>query len=213
MNKIKFTLLGILVCVLISPAFSNEGLNPDNSLDEKQISTWYFESDFEKVRDILETYRKSHSSSLTDREKIFIYKYLSVIYAASPDSRDKAESYMYQLLKIKPTIELMDMYISDSIESIFNNVKSKYKSRMEYLERQKEEEKQELSGKSPDSTSSVGQQDAEPKSATRQPPSKPEKNKNWIWWTVGGAAVAGLVTVFLLSSGDDAEPEQGTWQP
>lgn len=102
-----------------------EGLNSDASLNRPVISKAYFEGDFDLVANALEAFRKMNPNP-TREDRIYAYKYLSVIYAAQPETQAKAESYMYQLLKMMPSIELMDLYISDNIEAIFNNVRMRF---------------------------------------------------------------------------------------
>jgi hypothetical protein len=109
-----------------APAKSSiEGLKADGSLDKAKISKAYFEGDFDMVVTALESWRKMQPNP-TKEDKIYVYKYLSVIYAANAETRPKAESYMYQLLKLMPSIELMDLYISDNIEAIFNSVRLRF---------------------------------------------------------------------------------------
>jgi hypothetical protein len=116
-------LILILLVQIASPAVA--GLNADGTLDRAKISKAYFEGEFDLVVEALETFRKLQPNPVRE-DKIYAYKYLSVIYAAKPETRGKAESYMYQLLKIMPSIEIMDLYISDNIESIFNNVRMRF---------------------------------------------------------------------------------------
>jgi hypothetical protein len=65
-------------------------------------------------------YRQTFPASSTREDSIFVFKYLSVIYAADSTTRLKAESYMVQHLRLMPTIELVDLYISDNIHAISN---------------------------------------------------------------------------------------------
>jgi hypothetical protein len=98
------------------------GFKLDGSLDKDAISHAYFEGDFRRILPPLEAFRASLAKKTKD-DSIFVFKYLSVIYAADSSTRPKAESYMVQLVKMKPTIELIDLYISDNIEAIFTGVK------------------------------------------------------------------------------------------
>ena len=111
-----------------------------------------------------------------------MYKYLSVIYAADSTTRNKAESYMVQLLKLMPTIELVDMYISDSIEAIFKNVQEKYLMQQQYVRHHDD-----LGRPLQDSTS--GKAQPEPTVAKQ----KPDHSLQWIWWTVGGVGLSATV--------------------
>jgi len=110
------------------------GFKLDGTLDKEAISNAYFEGEFSTVLPPLETYRQNFPASATRDDSIFVYKYLSVIYAADPETKAKAESYMVQLLKLMPTIELIDVYMTDNIQAIFRKVKDEYLGRQEYMQ-------------------------------------------------------------------------------
>lgn len=119
------SMASLLVLLAASPALAVKGVNPDGSLDKPTVSKAYFEGEFWTVINALEAFRKSGYKMNRD-DSIYTFKYLSVVYAAEPASRLKAESYMHQLLRMMPTIDLLDLYISDHIQSIFAKVKSDY---------------------------------------------------------------------------------------
>jgi len=155
------------------------GLNADGSLDRPKISKAYFEGDFDQVVEALEAFRKLHPDP-TREDRIYTYKYLSVIYAAKPETRAKAESYMYQLLKIMPSIELMDLYISDNIESIFNTVRARYEQQQRYgLD----------SG-----------QGSRPAAGAAKPVQAADPALSWVWWTAGAVGIAAAVAGFVYLS-------------
>ncbi len=185
----------LILAIFPFAAVAELGYEIDGSLDKEKITKLYFEGNFESVTNILENHRK-RNPDLSDEDKIFVYKYLAVVYAANPATVDKGESYMYQLLKLVPSIELIDMYISDNIKAIFNNVKTEYERLMSYQGKD-----------SPALTDS--QEDEEPNSnsqPTDPEPAKPKKSKAWIWWTAGGVALTATVVAFVLfSGGDDGE--------
>ena len=117
---------------MATPSFASFGFKLDGSLDKPVISKAYFEGDFHRILPPLEAWRTSRAAK-THEDSIFVYKYLSVIYAADSTTRNKAESYMVQLLKLMPTIELVDMYISDNIEAIFKDVQEKFLKQQQYI--------------------------------------------------------------------------------
>ena len=202
MNILKIKCMALLVLALVCSGPCQEGLTAEGKLDKPRISDWYFNGEFAKVQDVLERYRKAHANTLDEQELVFIYKHLSVVYAAKPDAREKAESYMYQLLKLKPTIELLDLYVSDSIESIFSNVKKKYQAHMAYLQRQEEEEKSKVKAVEKDQTVT------EPQGADTTAASPSKKSHKWVWWSLGGSAVVAAVVAFILLSGEDDAPSE-----
>jgi hypothetical protein len=188
----------ILILLLsIQGTWCTPGLNPDGSLNKETISKFYLDGDFETVITALEHYRKQNPDMSKD-DQIFIYKHLSVIYASNPETKDKGESYMYQLLKLVPTIDLIDMYISDNIESIFLRVKERYQR----MESQRGASKPSASEK-PEAQASSPTPAPQQKPTAQPADKKSKKGKKWIWWTAGGVALAGAVTFFLVSSSDD----------
>jgi hypothetical protein len=189
------TVFGLFLAV--QTGWCSAGINPDGSLNRETITKFYMNGDFQDVIDALEEFRK-HNPSPSREDQIFIYKHLSVVYASNPETKDKAESYMYQLLKLVPTIDLIDMYISDNIESIFLRVKERYQR----MEKQREPSDQSRAASpGPEARAGAGE---ERKSG------KDTKNRKWIWWAAGGTAVVGVVTVFLLASGGEESGDINT---
>ena len=82
---------------------------------------------------LLETSHQSFPASATQVDSIFVYKYHRVIYVANPTTRQKGEKCMVQLIKMKPAIELIDIYISDNIAAIFKDVKTNYFQQQKYI--------------------------------------------------------------------------------
>ncbi len=178
--------------VLVHAAF---GFKPDGTLDKEAISHAYFEGEFFRILPPLEAYRHSFPASSTKEDSIFVYKYLSVIYAADASTRNKGESCMVQLIKMKPTIELIDLYISDNIEAIFKNVKQSYEQRQKYTR------EHDLLGNEKKDTASV--------TASKTHSSK------WIWWTLGGVGTAAIATTtyFVLSGDNKAADKPSDFKP
>jgi hypothetical protein len=116
--------LAALFCAY-QPAHALTGIKSDGSLDKPTLSKAYFEGEFWTVERALETFRISGYPMNRD-DSVYVFKYLSVIYASDPSKRTKAESYMVQLIRMMPTIDLLDLYISDNIQSIFAQVKTAY---------------------------------------------------------------------------------------
>ncbi|MFC1584044.1 hypothetical protein ACFL5V_00705 [Fibrobacterota bacterium] len=175
-----WTLVGI---VILCQGYSLQGIRKDGSLDKDALKKYYFEGEFDKVLEVLEIYRKEKILKPKE-DRIFTYKYLGVIYAAKPETREKAESYMYQMLKLDPGADLSDMYISESIETIFLNVRERY-VRLKVKE-------------------------SPPKKAPEPEDDDSKKIGKWVWWTAGGLAVTGVVAAFVLMSGEDEPAAQDT---
>lgn len=186
-TRVILLLLTFFTCPASWAAF---GFKLDGSLDKEAISHSYFESDFARILPPLEMYRQSFPATATREDSIFVYKYLSVIYAADSSTRSRAESYMVQLLKLMPTIELIDLYISDNIQAIFRNVKQNYLEQQKYVREH----------------DSYGRPLTDSTKPRRTTPSK-ASSKQWVWWTLGGlgTTVAAATTFYILQ--DDPQPK------
>ncbi len=167
---------------LALPIHASFGFKFDGTLDKSTIRKSYFEGDFNRILPPLEAWRTSRATKNRD-DSIFVYKYLSVIYAADSTTMNKAESFMVQLIRLMPTIELVDMYISDNIESIFKNVQEKYLKQQQYVRNHDE-----FGRTLQDSTTE------EEKKNSRIAKDKQERPAKWIWWTVGGVGLAAAVS-------------------
>lgn len=166
------------------------GFKLDGTLDKEAISHAYFEGDFSRVLPPLEMVRQTFPANSTRDDSIFVYKFLAVVYAADSTTRPKAESYMVQLLRLMPTIEIVDMYISDNIHAIFKDVKQKY------LEQQKYVREHDSLGR-PLKDSTDGKQSPRRRSSSR-----------WIGWALGGVGTAAAAaTAYYVM---DNEPKTKT---
>ncbi len=194
-SHIRIPVIILLLMSLVWPGGAARGLKPDGGLDRDKIKRMYYEAEFEPVRAALEDFlARRNAPSREDR--IFAFKYLSVIYASSEDTRNRAESYMYQLLRLDPDIDLIDLYISENIESIFNTVKNRF-SRMEQLEPGQTIPHDETASQVAASTGSA------PVSGTENTSGNTPAKHPWLWYTAGGAGLAALVAIYALSVDDD----------
>lgn len=99
-------------------------------LNQKEIHEAYNEGDFEKVTNLIEAFNRANKT-YSRADSIFVAKHLAVVYSANPNSREKGRYFMYRLLEMMPSAELVDMFVSDEIDRIFEKV------RKEFLARQK----------------------------------------------------------------------------
>jgi hypothetical protein len=184
-----------------------EGLNTDGSLDRVIISKAYFEGDFDKVITALEAWRKMQPNP-SKEDKIYVYKYLSVIYAANAETRPKAESYMYQLLKLMPSIELMDLYISDNIEAIFNSVRLRFEQQSKLAHDSGQGKR--ASAPSTTVANGGGPNGAHPERANAGSGGMPERKRteepalkshsHWGMWTAGLVGIVVVATGYFVLS-------------
>lgn len=180
--------VGLLCLSLAFDCFGAFGFKLDGTLDKEAISHAYFEGEFSRVLPPLEMYRQSIPANATREDSIFVYKYLSVIYAADSTTRPKAESFMVQLIKLMPTIELIDLYISDNIQAIFKNVKSEYLKQQEYVRDHDEY--------------------GHPKNSPEKTALKSDRKNNSVWWFAGSVGAAAAIGTVVYFYNPDEEPRK-----
>ncbi|HLP41458.1 MAG TPA: hypothetical protein VK465_08130, partial [Fibrobacteria bacterium] len=133
-------------------------------------------------------------------DSIFIAKHLAVVHSANPDTREKGKYYMYRLLELLPSAELVDMFVSDEIDRIFDRV------RKEFLARQKSfgvDSAQMSIPDSPPSTSpAVAAAPARQEAAPAPAPSvdRPFYKRRGFWMVTGaGIAAVGAVVTYVYA--------------
>lgn len=176
-------------------------------LDQKRIHAEYNEGNFERVIASLEAYME-RNKTYSQEDSIFIAKHLAVVYSANPETREKGKYYMHRLLTLLPSAKLIDMYVSDEIERIFDKV------REEFLSRQKafgvDSSRISVPGDAP-STPRMG--GAEPHPGTDRKPggadpeaSRGKRSMKPFYFAAGGAIlVAAGVTTYIMM---DDTPEK-----
>lgn len=209
-TKSVTSLIFMLLLTLITPfstiaAQANEGAR----LDQKLIHSDYNEGNFEKVTATLERFM-SHNKTYSQEDSVFIAKHLAVVYSANPETREKGKYYMYRLLNLLPSAKLIDMYVSDEIDRIFDKV------REEFLSRQKsfgvDASQITMPSKSP-SDKNVSPAEAPKQAAAKAfpSPSKPQtaiEKSHTGYFIVGGAAlIAASVTSYFIFSDSPKKTE------
>jgi hypothetical protein len=178
------------------------------ALDQKAIHNAYNEGDFEKVTKLIDSFTKANKT-YSRNDSIFISKHLAVVYSANPQTREKGKYYMYRLLEMMPSAELVDMFVSDEIDRIFERV------RKEFVARQKGFGVDSTQISSPEKPATGSAAHAEQASAAQpagpskeyQEASRPETESFWKtkgMWIAGGVGLltAGTVAYLILSSDD-----------
>jgi hypothetical protein len=97
-------------------------------LNQKDIHAAYNEGDFDKVTALIDAFNRANKTC-SRADSIFIAKHLAVVYSANPQSREKGKYYMYRLLEMMPSAELVDMFVSDEIDRIFDKVRREFVAR------------------------------------------------------------------------------------
>jgi hypothetical protein len=174
-------------------------------LDQKKIHEEYQNGNFDVVLSFLEEFQRAHKTYGRE-DSIFIAKHLAVVYTANPLTREKGKYYMNRLLDLLPSAKLVDMYVSDEIDRIFEKV------REEFLSRQKNFGVDASMVRSPDKApgnhpasadaagprgSGEGEGRQEKKTATSGAMTGERGGKAW-YWIAAGTAIAGAVAFYLL---------------
>jgi hypothetical protein len=172
------TVLPMLVFASVLPLKSEAafGFHLDGTLDKPAISKAYFEGDFNRIIPPLEAWRQGIAENKTRDDSIFVFKYLSVVYAANPSTKERSRSFMFQLLTLAPTIEILDMYASDEIERAFHTVKQEFKERKDYIS----------------THDHLGKEKPKPAPPATVKP-KESHSTAWVWWAIGGVGAAAVV--------------------
>jgi hypothetical protein len=125
-------LLGVLLC-LPSGAYAVEtnAIPPapahslNQNLNQKQIHQVYTEGDFDGVIAAIDSFTQANRT-FSHSDSVFIAKHLAVIYTANPKTREKGKNYMFRLLNLLPSAKIVDMFVSDEIDHIFERVREEY---------------------------------------------------------------------------------------
>jgi hypothetical protein len=156
----------------------------------------YSNGDFEEVLARIEAYQNRHPRhSLTD--SIFIAKHLAVVYASNPQTREKGRYFMFRMLEMNPSADLVDMFISQDLDQTFEKV------RKEFLVRQSRDQKVKTPyAPTPKATPTIASstekiERTQPIPVAEAAPK--QSGKTWLWVTGGVAVVAGAVTAYYLT--------------
>lgn len=179
------------------------------TLNQKDIHAAYNEGDFDKVTTLIEAFNKANKT-YSRADSVFIAKHLAVVYTANPQTREKGKYYMYRLLEMMPSAELVDMFVSDEIDRIFDKV------RKEFIARQQGfgvDSTQISTPSKPASHPAAAATTGTASAAPAQPAKGPsqdylaaDKHNDSFWkrngfWIAGGVglAVAGTVAYFIIA--------------
>jgi hypothetical protein len=121
---------GLLICLpetvpALDGANTSYRASSLSHLDQKNIHRIYTEGDFEGVIAAIDSFTLSHKTHGHD-DSVFIAKHLAVIYTANPLTREKGKNYMFRLLNLLPSAKIVDMFVSEEIDRIFEKVREEY---------------------------------------------------------------------------------------
>jgi hypothetical protein len=94
-------------------------------IDQERIHALYTEGDFERAIAAIDSFTHANGSYAYG-DSVFIAKHLAVMYTANPDTREKGKGYMFKLLDLVPSAKIVDMFVSDEIDRIFEKIREEY---------------------------------------------------------------------------------------
>jgi hypothetical protein len=187
----SFTFIGLL----------SLGVALGAGLDTQKIHDTYLEGDIDKARKTLEDYR-TKTSEPSFGERIFIAKYLGVIYAASPSTHEKARELFRELLALDSGAKIVDMYPSDEIMKLFRSVEEESLANINTAS-------DSLPLSTSPATSSGSIQNTRQSSGKSSDPNLASRFKNIkpVWWATAGLGTVAIVTTWIFLASDEEEPE------
>jgi hypothetical protein len=94
-------------------------------LDRARVHGLYQDGEFEKVVRELAGYGKGACACTRD-DSVFAEKHLAVVLAANPVTRELGRYHMHRLLELAPRADLLDMYIGEEVDGVFEKVRKEY---------------------------------------------------------------------------------------
>lgn len=205
MVKVGRTRLGGYRGVLIALLAFLPAIAVAESVDQEAIHHAYNEGDFDAVLKLTSPFTNG-KGAFSRSDSVFVFKHLAVVYTANPKTREKGKFYMYRLLEMVPSAELVDMFVSDEVDRIFDKVRKEFKMRQKNFG--VDTTLISLPEKSPAAGTATAAAAPAPAPAPAPQPAKAgkkEKKIDPIWfWVAGGAAVAGAGIATILLMQDDA---------
>ncbi len=98
---------------------------PRRSLDRVRIHALYHDGEFERILRELEPYGKGQCACAKD-DSIFAEKHLAVVLAAAPATRELGRYHMFRLLDLSPRADLLDMYVGEEVDAVFDKVRKEH---------------------------------------------------------------------------------------
>lgn len=197
----------LIACLGVQPVIAVAA-----SIDQEAVHHAYNEGDFDAVIKLTDPFTNG-KETYSRSDSAFVFKHLAVVYTANPKTREKGKYYMYRMLEMLPSAELIDMYVSDEVDRIFDKVRKDFKTRQKNFG--VDTTLISLPEKVPAARSSaVASTPAASAPAPAPGPAKTvseKKRMNPVWyWVAGGAVVAGAGIAAVLLMQPDA-PEGKTY--
>ncbi len=93
-----------------------------DTLNVAAVRREYGEGNFESLTQALESFR-GHGHVLRRQDSLVVAKYLGVIYAADPATREKGKYWLFKMLEMDPGAGIVDLFVSEEIHSTFDRAK------------------------------------------------------------------------------------------
>lgn len=208
----------LLLFLVISLAFSY-AFAQQSALNKDQVRSYYNDGNFEQAVQELKSFIKANET-YSREDSIFVAKNFAVMYTANPEKRELGKYYMHALLKLMPAADLVDMYVSDEIDRIFDKVRKEFLAMHNQNQPPAPESSdsaaappaQTTAAAPPSPTPQTSPPEPEVSSTSDEPAQKPETSRGsesggnrklWIFGGVAGAAV--VVAAIFLITGEEEE--------
>jgi hypothetical protein len=103
----------------------------NDTVDQKRVHSEYGDGNFETVLQILEDFRSAHERYRA-ADSVVVAKYLGVVYAANPATREKGKYWLYRMLQLDPGQDLVDLYVGEEVQGVFEKVRQEFIIRRNY---------------------------------------------------------------------------------
>lgn len=94
----------------------------DFRVDSAQVDADYRNGEFEKIEATLKPILRPGASG-NKRDSVLAWKYLAVVYAANPATREKGRYCMLRLLDLDPTADLLDLFVGEQVDDAFGKAR------------------------------------------------------------------------------------------
>ena len=207
MKSLFYSVLWLCLCAVSGYTLTEES---SGGLNRDRIRTNYNDGNFEVVEAEIMEFIKANPQYNRD-DSIFVCKHLSVVYTSNPETREKGKYYMHLLLRLMPAADLVDMYVSDEIDRIFEKIRQEFVSRNQPAGTSAQTAAAEPAQKPAPEPVKTRRAVSAPAQES-EPAEKPEKKSGSTtkYWVAGGtaAAAAVLIAVLVLSADEPENPNR-----
>jgi hypothetical protein len=155
------------------------------SLDYDVVKRAYSDGDFEKV--IAHCERGLKTASASHEDSLYAARYLGIVYAANPATRERGRFWFGRLLRDNPKASITDLIVSDDVDAAFIKVRDEVWSEMALTESNGERSNTHSALHAPVRNT--------PSQAVAQ-----KQSHGGLWLLLGSVTVVGVVTTYFLTS-------------